>query len=201
MKGGARRQNHDWNQRELLCATFVPIARAQPPHFQNILRTCSIQEQAEQHTASKANVEDMTQPVPQTSKYTWLSVGRIVQLRSVYPHLSNMVLQLMDKAFKVSKQSVSKQSSFSSLLKSATSTTWGQMEEKYTTELWQCLTTASEKQIKWLMKVSASNYKKRTCKEEEHPSYTCGRKTSFCLLLLSGNTLFVHMLILSEVLH
>lgn len=131
MKGRARRQNHYENQRELLCATFVPIARAQPPHFQNILRTCSIQEQAEQHTSSKVNVEDMTQPVPQTGKYAWLSVGRIVQVRNVYPHLSTIVLQLMDKAFEVSEQSISKLSSFSSLLKSATGTTWGQMEENY----------------------------------------------------------------------
>lgn len=79
----------------------------------------------------QSKCEDMTQPVPQTGKYAWLSVGGIVQLRSVYPHLSNMVLQLMDKAFKVSKQSISKQFSFSNLLKSATGTTWGQMEEKY----------------------------------------------------------------------
>lgn len=120
----------------------------------------SIQEEAEQHTASKVNMEDKTQPVAQTGKYAWLSVGRIVQLRSVYPHLSNMVLQLMDKAFKVSKQFISKQSSFPSLLKSATGTTWGQIEEKYTTELWQYLTIASEEQIKWLMKYSASNYKR-----------------------------------------
>lgn len=37
----------------------------------------------------------------------------------------------MDKAFKVSKQSISKQTTFSNLLKSAAGTTWGQMEEKY----------------------------------------------------------------------
>lgn len=70
-------------------------------------------------------------------------MGRIVQIRRVYPHLSNTVLQLTDKVFKVSKQS-----SFASLLKSATGTTWGQMEEKYTTELWQHL-IASEEQKDW----------------------------------------------------